>query len=117
MSFFEVKQFNPFPELLFNFIGTINELKNELLEDYKQNKNNFEVSCHLAPSLMISGKGNTHTEKIRISLEERYNINIFYDLFGFGNSPFTKTNLKNFKKMRVKIQEETQLIDEADLPF
>lgn len=37
MSFCEVKQFNPFPELLFNFIGVLNELKKEYMTDDGQN--------------------------------------------------------------------------------
>ena len=31
MTFFEVKQFTPFPELLFNFMGIVNELQHKIL--------------------------------------------------------------------------------------
>jgi hypothetical protein len=40
MSFCEVKQFNPFPELLFNFIGVLNELKKEYMVDKGKIKSN-----------------------------------------------------------------------------
>src|SRR5690606_333599 len=80
ISFCEVKQFNPFPELLFNFMGTLNELKSDI---FSGTGSSFSTR-HISPSLMISGKGNEHAEKIKESLEGRYSINIFYDLFEKG---------------------------------
>lgn len=89
MSFCEVKQFNPFPELLFNFIGIINELRKDIMTDTAEE---YEP-VHIAPSLMISGKPNKQTLKIKYSLENRYCINIIYDLFYSGTSTFSKKNL------------------------
>ena len=86
ITFCEVKQFNPFPELLFNFIGVLNELKKE----YMDNKGKEDSPAHIAPSLMISGKPNKQTLKIRQSLEDRYCINIFYDLFYNAKFTFSK---------------------------
>lgn len=86
MTFCEVKQFNPFPELLFNFIGVVNELKKE----YMVNKGIRHNPIHIAPSLMISGKPNKQTNNIKKSLEGRYVINIIYDLFYTGSLQFTE---------------------------
>ena len=86
ITFFEVKNFNPFPELVFNFTGIVNELRNEILS----NNAVEQKPIHLAPCLMISGKPNKQTKKIKESLEERYCINIIYDLFDNGISTFSK---------------------------
>jgi len=85
-TFCEVKNFAPFPELLFNFIGILNELKKEYM--IKQNKSDSPV--HIAPSLVISGKGNKPTNLIRERLQSRYNINIIYDTFFEGRFYFTR---------------------------
>ena len=89
ITFFEVKQFNPFPELVFNFIGIINELRKEILA------NNAEIllPIHLAPSLMISGKPNKQTQKIKEILEQRYCINIIYDIFNSGSGTFSRNGI------------------------
>lgn len=93
MSFCEVKNFNPFPELLFNFIGTLNELrKGYLTDDITKTR-----SKHIAPSLMISGKPNKSTTKIKESLEERYCINLIYDLFYSATTTFAKINIDKLK--------------------
>ena len=93
ISFFEVKNFNPFPELIFNFMGIVNELRNEILTNNAVERK----PIHLAPSLMISGKPNKQTNRIKDSLEERYCINIFYDLFDIGISTFSKKNQNGLK--------------------
>jgi hypothetical protein len=93
ITFCEVKQFNPFPELIFNFIGVLNELKN----DHMTNVGIAITPSHLAPSLMISGKPNKQTKRIKESLESRYWINIIYDLFYTGSNTFSKGNLEKLK--------------------
>jgi hypothetical protein len=118
-TFCEVKNFNPFPELLFNFVGLYNELKKEVLDKDEQR----EFPKHLAPSLMISGKGNLHSEKIKKSLEDRYKINLLYDLFEHGLRSFSIYNskfLNQIGSLKPKIMEPiiiTVTIDEDDLPF
>lgn len=86
ITFFEVKNFNPFPELIFNFMGVVNELRREILT----NEALAKKPIHLAPSLMISGKPNRQTQRIKDSLEERYCINVIYDLYDSGLSIFSK---------------------------
>lgn len=94
MSFCEVKQFNPFPELLFNFIGIVNELQKDIMEQKAKELD----PPHIAPSLMISGKPNKQTAKIKEVLEERYCINLIYDLFYSGSATFSRWNLTNLRK-------------------
>src|SRR5690554_2900546 len=94
VSFCEVKQFNPYPELLFNFIGVVNEL----MRDYMTDNGKAETPPHIAPSLMISGKPNKQTKRIRESLKGRYCVNIFYDLFYNANFTFSKGNLNQIRK-------------------
>lgn len=83
ISFCEVKNFTPFPELLFNFIGVVNELKPNLLK-----RVNFVNNRHIATSLMISGKSNSHAERIVLNLQSRYHLNILSDLFNIGGITF-----------------------------
>lgn len=77
ITFCEAKHFNPYPELLFNFIGTVNELRPAIINGSLQPI----LPAHLAPSLMISGVPNKHTSKIKESIESRYCLNIVYNLF------------------------------------
>lgn len=94
ISFCEVKNFNPYPELLFNFIGVVNELKPHLLRVVKRNSNN-----HIATTLMLSGKSNKHTDKIILNLQNRYYINILPDLFIIGGMTFSKKTISKIKKI------------------
>ncbi|RZK39898.1 MAG: hypothetical protein EOO90_17130 [Pedobacter sp.] len=83
ISFCEVKNFNPYPELLFNFIGVVNELKPNLLKK--------RTNCglrHIATTLMVSGKSNKHADRIIKNLQLRYHINVLSDLFAIGGATF-----------------------------
>jgi len=92
-TFCEVKHFNPYPELVFNFIGTINELRKEIID----NSTPDMKPVHLAPSLLTSGKPNKQTKRIKQSLENRYCINIIYDVFFSGTKTFSKRNIKGLR--------------------
>lgn len=92
ISFCEVKNFTPFPELLFNFIGVVNELKPLLLR-----KPNKTGNMHIATSLMISGKSNNHADRIINNLEDRYHINVVCDLFNIGGVTFGKKSYLRLK--------------------
>ena len=93
ITFCEVKHFTPYPELLFNFMGVINELKKE----YIINQGLSQKTNHIAPSLMISGKPNKQTLRIKKSLESRYCINIIYDLFYTGTITFSNYYLNQLR--------------------
>lgn len=116
ITFAEVKHFNPYPELLFNFIGTVNELKGI----YHPYPYEIKVTEHFAPFLMISGKSTEHTDNIRNSLINRYNINIIYDLFGQGLDKNLRLNYKAVIKLEQIINKEIKKIEnlnEDELPF
>jgi hypothetical protein len=98
VTFCEVKQFHPFPELMFNFIGTVNELRPTHLD---WSHPTLEPA-HIAPSLLISGKPNSHALKIKGSLEERYCVNIVYDLFTSTYHPFTRYRIRELKTIKPK---------------
>lgn len=89
ISFCEVKNFNPYPELLFNFIGVVNELRPNLLKPIR-----FHNDKHIATSLMMSGQTNSHTQRIVTNLKHRYYINIMSDLFNLGGVTFGRYSLR-----------------------
>jgi hypothetical protein len=108
ISFCEVKQFPPFPELMFSFIGIVNELIHGIMVQQQATYR----PVHLAPSLMISGKPNAHALRIKTSLEKRYCVNIIYDLFAASSHPFSTHMIGQLKT--IKKQED---VFEMDLAF
>lgn len=94
ITFFESKNFNPFPELQFSFIGVVNELKPSCLS-----KQRIITSDHIAPSLLMSGKANDHNMRIGESLQDRYDINIISDLFSVGNAKFGKYSIAKYRRI------------------
>ena len=86
ISFAESKNYKPFPELIFNYIGIINELK----PDYLVRPISSQQPFHIAPSLMMSMKGNPSAERIKKSLQSRYKINIFFGLFSRPSQVYSK---------------------------
>ena len=92
ISFCEVKNFNPYPELLFSFIGIVNELRPNLIRKVKNSGNS-----HIATTLMISGKSNKHADKIITNLQSRYHINILCDLFNIGGITFGRHAIRKVK--------------------
>lgn len=78
ITFCEAKHHTPFPELIINFIGTVNELKPSCLQGLNEVENSSE---HIAPSLMMSGSFSKPTVKVARSLERRYFVNMLGCLF------------------------------------
>ncbi len=81
-TFFEVKHMAPFPELLFSFTGIP---ENMLLKEGRSKK-----VLHLAPSLLMSGRANFHGEKIKEYIENKYDLNIIFNLFGTPSAIYSK---------------------------
>lgn len=79
ITFCEAKHLSPFPELMLNFIGTVNELKPRCLTE--KDYGDFHLRNHIAPSLMMSGSESKPCKTIRNSLERRYFVNYFDNLF------------------------------------
>ena len=93
ITFCEAKNLTAFPELLFNFIGIVNELKPQCMKNGKRYSEK-----HIAPSLLISGGANAHAEKIISNLQGRYRINILCDLFNVVGITF-KYRIKKMQKI------------------
>lgn len=120
-TFCEVKHYNPFPELLFSFNG----MYLELIAEARKGNEEHNIK-HIAPSLMLSGKGNLHAERIKSSLESRNNSNIIFDLFETGSITFSRRlvgSLNYLDAQNVIGQEISnnqnilRVIDDEDLPF
>lgn len=80
-TFFEVKHLSPFPELLFSFTG--------IPENFLKREDRINLPRHLAPSLLISGRPNFHSEQIKKYLEQRYSINILLNLFAWYSTIYS----------------------------
>lgn len=78
LTFFECKHHTGFPELMVGFIGFITELKPELMRA----KGSTSQPKHLAPGLLVSGNASAHAKHVASTLQARYQINIFIDIFG-----------------------------------
>jgi hypothetical protein len=113
LSFCEVKQFTPFPELLFNFIGIVNELRHKIMNDTSDSY----PTKHIAPSLMISGKPSKPVARIKASLERRYCINLIFDLFYSSTKTFSKKNLGKLRKAGRLPAPKFDYLAEFDEPF
>lgn len=96
VTFCEAKQYTPFPELIFSFIGVLNELKPAIMNRTQQSL----PVLHLAPSLMISGKSDDHVDKIKLSLESRHCINVIFDLYTPVAHPFSSSRIGFLKSIR-----------------
>lgn len=107
-TFCEVKQFAPFPELMFSFIGIVHELMHPLL---KHANVTFFETPHPAPSLMMSGKASKQCVAIKASLEKRYSVNILYDLFYSPIPSYSGTAPGALRILGKQIKKE------EDLPF
>lgn len=89
-TFFEAKHLNAFPSLLFSFNGLVLEMLSEVILGHCSNR----IPKHPSPTLVLSGNGNEHTNRIRVILMERYNINIIFGLFYRKNQLYSNTMKK-----------------------
>lgn len=113
VTFCEAKHITPFPELMINFIGTLHELKPECMSDEKEKQS----SDHLAPTLMISGTFGKPTKRIKNSMEGRYYVNYFDNLFDDASVRlfFSKPQLNKFATLGKKSEFEPEY-EEAEQP-
>ncbi len=96
VSFMEAKHYTPFTELLVSFIGVVNEIMPSML---REERPVGRRPYHLAPSLMISGRGNYNTRLIREDLINRYCINIFFSLFYSESQVYSKKHQNHINKI------------------
>lgn len=83
ITFGEVKNVSPFPELLFSFQGLIFELMPEIFFG----KLSAEDNVHPAPALLCSFTGSRHAMKIARTLESRFRVNILSRFLAFSRLP------------------------------
>ena len=115
VSFCEVKNYKPFPELMVSFTGTVNELKPICL----CNDWDGDVLDHIAPSLMMSGTFGKQTKKIKDSLEGRYFINFFDNLFENESVKqfFSKAQINKLATLGKKSEKDETSILAKSLPI
>jgi len=100
ITFSEVKHYNPSPEMIFNFIGLVNELTPNLLKPVNQTFSHKKIPKHLSPTLMLSGKGNYHARLIKKSLEKRYTVNIILGLFSWPSQVYGRRHIGNLQTVK-----------------
>ena len=79
ITFFEVKNMNPFPEVLFSFSGIVLEVLPEFITGGK-----ITIGTklqHLTPSIVFSGSGSSHVEYVADRLSARYRYNVIRGLY------------------------------------
>lgn len=76
VTFAEVKHLNPFPEVLFNFMGLVLEFMPGFLEKRYLIS---QLGDNICPVIAFTGAGSDHAESIQQSLTERYGINFIFN--------------------------------------
>ena len=114
VTFCEAKHLTPFSELMINFMGIVHELKPECMS-YKSEK---VISDHIAPSLMISGTFGKPTKRIQESLEKRYNVNFFDNLFDDSSvgAFSSKSKVNNMATLSKKSEREPMYENTYSIP-
>ena len=96
ITFFEVKNLTPFPEILYNFNGLLLEFMSEFIYQNvitsEFNPNSPVNQNHLCPGIFFSGNLNDNTRKIVRNLQGRYKHNI---ICGLANSKGKIPSLRN----------------------
>ena len=95
LTFFEVKNMNPFPEVLFSFSGILYEIKPEFV----LNPASLSIDTgkkHLTPSLVFSGSGGEHVESVANKLADRYGCNIIRGLYANKGKIYSYDNLRSY---------------------
>lgn len=93
INFFEVKNMNPFPEVLFSFSGLVLEIMPQFIEKTVLATTKGD---HLTPSLIFSGTSSAHAEKVCESLKSRYNYNIISGLYVNKSQVYSFKNLHEY---------------------
>jgi len=84
ISFFEIKNYVPFPEILYNFSGLLLEFMPKFVNGTvlvnQFNPNAVNNTRHLCPGMFFSGSTNDNTRRIVYALQNRYNHNFIMGL-------------------------------------
>ena len=108
ITFAEVKHLNPFPEVLYNFMGLILEFAPALIH---KTCIIGDSGGKLCPIIAFTGPGSAHTELIQQELSKRYGVNIVFStssafgaLTGISNMKcYSKPTPPSFGQMQRKI--------------
>lgn len=94
ITFFEVKNMNPFPEVLINFSGLVLEFKPEFItgKSISISKN----KSHLTPALVFSGTGSQYAESLADKLSKRYGYNVIRGLYSNKGKIYSFKNLNTY---------------------
>ena len=94
ITFFEVKNMNPFPEILFSFSGIVLEIMPDFITSKKYiiDKN----SKHLTPSIVFSGTGGAHAETVADMLSLRYGYNVIRGLYASKGKIYSMGKLNTY---------------------
>ncbi|HKI55430.1 MAG TPA: hypothetical protein VJ987_14995 [Anaerolineales bacterium] len=79
ITFFEVKNMNPFPEVLIGFSGIVLEVKPRFI--IGPSVTIGKKLKHLTPSIVFSGSGSKHAEEVADKLSNRYGYNVIRGLY------------------------------------
>lgn len=94
VTFFEVKNLNPFPEVMFGFSGLVLEvLPGLILQDSSVR---YGRKGHLLPCLVFSGKCSAHSAHVANSLKARYGFNVISGLYINKGQIYSFKNLNEF---------------------
>jgi hypothetical protein len=94
VTFFEIKHHNPFPELIFSFLGMVTAIKSGVaISGIPFGKKSPK---HLAPTLILSGRANHHCRHIGKELGKKFCINIISGLFSAPGSVYSKKKTPDY---------------------
>jgi len=94
ITFFEVKNMNPFPSVLFSFSGIVLEIKPNFITS-----TTIPIGLnmkHLTPSIVFSGTGNQHAERISDKLSSRYGYNVIRGLYANKGMIYSMKKLNTY---------------------
>ena len=97
VTFAEVKHLNPFPEVLFNFIGLVLEFMPMLI---KKTCPITDSSDRLCPVISFTGPGSKHADAIQESLSRRYGVNIVFGTSSSFGSLIGFSSMKKYSKTK-----------------
>lgn len=93
VTFFEIKNMNPFPEVLFGFSGLVLEVFPRLIDKtlpYGSGKG------HLLPSVVFSGVGTVHAKHVADSLSGRWGFNVIDGIYANKGQIYSFKNLNEY---------------------
>lgn len=94
ITFFEVKNMNPFPEVLFSFSGIVLEVMPEFITGSKHKIG--DKYKHLTPTIVFSGSGSDHAEQVADKLSARYGYNVIRGLYVSKGKIYSMDKLKTY---------------------